>query len=371
MITPRVLVAGAFGQGNPGDEAILESFVRGLDGCSVTATSAQSDPTPSSTRPCRLLPPDDHGAVASAAMRADLVVITATVFKSLHPSSGRHRLALLANTLALTSAVRARGRPAAMLGVGAGHLPGTSARALARWTARTSGPMQLRDEESAWILQELGVHRVLPVGADVTWSVMPEIGSPAPATSAPHPRLLFTLSHLAGGDRLVAAITDAIRELSVAGVRVAIQPWQRSRDVPMAAAIVDGLDQPVEVLDPPSDLAEAARSMHGTASAVIGLRLHSLVAAGAAGVPFLAIAHEPKLSALACRLGQRSLAPSAGGAELAAACRTVLAGPPPSPAAVHRETQLAQQVMTDARSLAFGRADRRRAGVAMAPVTPT
>lgn len=371
MIAPRVLVAGAFGQGNPGDEAILESFVRGLEGCSVTATSARSDSPPSSAAPCRRVSPDDRGAVASAAMRADLVVITATVFKALHPASGRHRLALLANTLALTLAMRASGRPVAMIGVGAGHLPGMSARSLARWTARSSGPIQMRDEESAWILRDLGVRRELPVGADVSWSAMPQLTRPAPGATEGERRVVFALSHMAGGNKLATGITDAVRELSLAGFRVALQPWQLPLDTPMVAAITESLPQPVEVLDPPPDLERAARAVHQTASVLVGLRFHSLVAAGAAGIPFVAIAHEPKLSALACRFGQRSLGPSAGGTEIAAACQAVLAGAPPSPAAVRRETLLAEEAIAGVRSLAFERAARRGVGVSMASVTAT
>ena len=370
MTTPRVLVAGAFGQGNPGDEAILEAFVRGLDGCSVTATG-HPDSSPVSTLPCRLVPPGDRLTVASTAMRADLVVVTATVFKALHPSSGRHRLALLANTLALAVAMRSRGRPMAMTGVGAGHLPGASARVLSRWTARASGPMHMRDEESAWILKSIGVRRVLPVGADVTWSVLPELAPPAQVAAPRRPTVLIALSHLAGGGRLVGAIREAAMELSLGGFRVALQPWQLPQDAPMAAAVADGLDPPVEVLDPPAHVAAAARTMQQTASVLVGLRFHSLVAAASAGVPFVAVAHEPKLSALACRLGQRSVPPSASGTDLAAACRAALAGPKPSVAAVRREARLARQTIAEVRSLAFARAQQRRADLSMTPLRST
>ena len=58
-----------------------------------------------------------------------------------------------------------------------------------------------------------------------------------------------------------------------------------------------------ELLLPPADLHEARATFAG-ARLVVGLRFHALVAAAAAGAPFLAYAHEPKLAAIARRLGQ-------------------------------------------------------------------
>ena len=82
-MSPRVLIAGAFGQGNPGDECVLDAFVAGLDGCTVVATS--SDPTTTRrVQRCEAVDARDRLAVARAALGCDLVVITATVFKALH-----------------------------------------------------------------------------------------------------------------------------------------------------------------------------------------------------------------------------------------------------------------------------------------------
>ncbi|HVA75815.1 MAG TPA: polysaccharide pyruvyl transferase family protein [Acidimicrobiales bacterium] len=369
MIVPNVLIAGAFGQGNPGDESILDALLRGLDGCAVSATSANPFRGPTSP-PCRLLAADNPRAVAAAALEADLVVATATVFKSLHPSSRRHPLALLADTLALGVATRLRGRPVAMVGVGAAQLESRSARVFARAIAGVSGPITMRDEESASILRAAGVQRPLPVAADVTWSLMPEFALEPPGVPAGSPKVVVALSHLAGDGRLVASIRDALRELHRAGCSVTVQPWQLPQDAGMAAAVAQSVDAPVEVRDPPPDVVAAASALRG-ASVVLGLRFHSLVAAAAAGVPFVAIAHEPKLAALARRLEQTSQPPSVSSAGLAAACREAAAGAPPSKAAVRRETQLADRAIAGVRALAFERARNRRPGLSVVSVTST
>jgi polysaccharide pyruvyl transferase WcaK-like protein len=80
---------------------------------------------------------------------------------------------------------------------------------------------------------------------------------------------------------------------------------------------------------------------------VVGLRFHALVAAAAAGVPFVAYAHELKHVGLARRLGQPAVAP---GGPLAATVLAALAGDDvrrraqrrgPSRDAVARERELA------------------------------
>lgn len=367
MIAPQVLVAGAFGQGNPGDESVLEAIVRGLEGCDVTATSANPVGAPP-TSPCRLVATEATSAVAAAALRADLVVVTATVFKTLHPSSRRHPLALLANTLALGVAARLRGRPVAMIGAGAGQIDTRAARLLARAVAGVSGPMTMRDEESAALLRSVGVKRDLRVASDVTWSLMPEYLVDPDPNAERCPEVVVALSHLAGGARLIASLRDALRVLQRAGCSVVVQPWQMPQDARMAAAVSQDLDAPVEVRDPPTDVVAAAASLRGT-SVVLGLRFHSLVAAATVGVPFVAIAHEPKLAALARRLGQKSLPPTASGADLAETCLRAAAEGPPAKAAVRREVQLAAQSLADLRTLAFARATR-RARLPVAPVTP-
>ncbi len=45
---PKVLIAGAFGQGNPGDQSVLNAFVSALEGCDVAATVGSAALAPGS-----------------------------------------------------------------------------------------------------------------------------------------------------------------------------------------------------------------------------------------------------------------------------------------------------------------------------------
>ena len=156
---PAALLAGAFGQQNLGDDALLEAFVRGLPDWDLTVTTA--DPEAAVRLGCKPVAAREPRAVAATpAGRADAVVVGGgTVLKTLHGSADRRPHALLVNAALLTAASSARHRPVAMVGVGAGHLTDRRARALARFVVGHADLLVLRDEESAGELIAAGVPR--------------------------------------------------------------------------------------------------------------------------------------------------------------------------------------------------------------------
>jgi polysaccharide pyruvyl transferase WcaK-like protein len=330
-VDAHVLLAGAFGQGNPGDEALLDAFVAALPGAAVTATSSAPAAT---AREHGIAAVERHDAVAMfRAVRAvDAVVFAGgTIFKRLHPSSGRRPLALLVRAAALAIGLKVMRRPLALVGVGAGDLEGAPARLLARVIVRAADLLILRDEESAARLAAAGAPSPMRVGGDAAWAlVLPQdrsderAGPDAGKTLAlPRKRdgpVVVALSHLAGGNDLPDRLAAALDPLARAGVPLALQPWDRSgADEALARAVAERLTDAeqssqgiasryggrgsVVVLPPPHDLAAACAGF-ADARLVVGLRFHSLVAAAGAGTPFLAFVHEPKLAAAARRLGQ-------------------------------------------------------------------
>lgn len=253
--------------------------------------------------------------VARAVGRADAVVMAGgTLFKTLHPTTGRHPDALLASAVATAAGARAQGTDVALVGVGAAPLPRPSSRFLARRLAELADVLILRDTGSASCLRDAGLTPPFRVGSDPAWTLLDGI--------EPRPRgrgTLVALSHLAGmGDNLTTWLASALWELSAAGP-VAVQPWQQgSGDDRMAAHLSDVLGDRVEVLPAPPDLPTAARQL-ATYDTVVALRFHALVAAAAAGVPVVALAHEPKLASLAQRLDQAAVSPSQSPGALVAA----------------------------------------------------
>jgi hypothetical protein len=310
---------------------------------------------------------DDALAVMRGIRRSDSVVVAGgTVFKALHPACGRRPGALLRRVAALTAAAKLQRKPLAFVGVGAGELPNRAARTLSRAVVEAADLLVLRDEESADRLAAAGATAPFRVGADAAWTVLagraatngdghvaaareredafaPAAparvgdGAPAPrgergADATPPPG---ALSHLAGGPELSGVLAAGLGPVVEAGVPVLLQPWQPD-DVALGRALEARLDG-ARLVPAPADLA-AARDAFAGARLVVGLRFHALVAAAAAGVPFVAYAHEPKHAGLARRLGQPAVAPRGALADTVLAALDAAARhdtPPPHAAAAH------------------------------------
>jgi polysaccharide pyruvyl transferase WcaK-like protein len=371
----RVLLAGAFGQGNPGDEALLAAFARALPGHRLVAASSAPAAT-AAAHGVEAIGRDRPAAVARAVADADAVVVAGgTVFKTLHPASGRPPLGLLRRTAALAVATKALRKPLALVGVGAGSLPGAGARALARAIVRAADLLVLRDDESAARLAAAGAPTPFRVGADAAWTILPDgahsplpDGAPTPPLPGRGP-LVVALSHLAGGPELAGRLAAGLAPLVDAGVAVRLDPWQPAGDAALGAEVAARLGGRARVGPTPATLVAAREELAG-ARLVLAQRFHALVAAASAGIPALAVAHEPKLEGLARRLEQPAVAPDASPPALAAAIADALDGSPAAPEAVRRERERAAEGFRLLRVLlARGRSDEAVAvdGLALRP----
>lgn len=350
MTRSRILLVGAFGQGNPGDESLCAAFLRALDDHAVVVAS--SDPADTTRRHGVASVPARAGDAARALRHVDAVVVAGgTIFKRLHPAAGRRPNALLANTAALVAGARALGRPVALVGVGAGDLRGRLARRLSSWIARRADLVVLRDEESASVLTDAGVPSPFWIGADPVWADHDRLGDHLLAVTTP-PRsvagerrvVTVALSHLAGGETAERHLAAGLDELADTWT-VRLQPWQTgggAADERLAHRLAGRLPG-AQIDPPPADVVDAARHLVATGTdVVVGLRFHALVAAGMAGRRFVAVAHEPKLAAVARRLDQLSVPPHASGEIYAAAVNGVLRRDPPPAATVEREADAAR-----------------------------
>ena len=322
---PTVLLAGAFGQRNPGDEALLHAFRLALPDWRCIATTSRPDSSVLE-HGCDTVRPDDPVGIARSLRQADAVVFAGgTVFKVLGPHSGRAPHDLLRKAVAVAFAAKALRRPLGLVGVGAGSLPDFQAQMLARQLVQRADLLVLRDEESARTLAGIGAAAPYRVGADPAWTIFT---GGAPPTGERNGAIV-ALSALALGPGDLDRLVLGLRAVRDTGLDLRLQPWQVGGsiwdDMDVARLVAARLGG-VQILPPPVDLIEA-RDSFAAAQVVVGLRFHSLMAAAAARTPFVAVRHEQKLAALARRFQQPAIepgaAPQAWTAAISAALRLV------------------------------------------------
>ena len=193
------------------------------------------------------------------------------------------------------------------MGVGAAPLQGATARGLARAIVRAADLLILRDEESAAHLAEIGAPTPIRVGADAAWTLLPIPGEqgvrPLSKSSLRSAIWRATATSASGSP-------PACSRSSTPGSRCGSIRGRCDGDAELAADVV-GATRRARADRRAAHRSPAARAGMTGARLVIAQRFHALVAAASAGVPVLAVAHEPKLSGLARRLGQPTVAPDA------------------------------------------------------------
>ena len=259
-----VLLAGAFGQRNPGDEALLERVrARSTAGTLVAATARPPGHRRRRTA-SRAVRADDCVAVARRSRAPTRVVFAGgTVFKTLHPACGRPPLALLRGARrarrgarAAAQAARARRRRRRRASTAA---PRARSRAA---SCAAADLLVLRDEESADLLAGIGAPAPFCASAPTpAWTLMRPRRRAAGAAARrrgraqPPRRRRATLA-----DRLAAALDPRRGRRAASGCS---RGSRRERPTTSSwPAVAARLDAPSS-LDPPAELRDARATFAG------------------------------------------------------------------------------------------------------------
>ena len=279
-----VTLVGAFGQGNPGDEALCAAFCEALAEHDVIVVSGDPGDTARRHR-VRAVP-----ATALTHGRAPRSRPTPSSSAAARSSSRCTPRPVGAPNALLRNTVGARRRRA-----GPRH-QGRDGRRRRRRPARPRRPRRspagscatvdllvLRDEESAAVLAVAGAPAPFWIGADPAWLLGARRRPTVESFPGREPTIVVALSHLAGDARFARATWPPRSRRSRDRYSVHLQPWQigaGGRDLELAE----------QLRDAPRRRRQGARR-HRPASAprsatfvgadlVVGLRFHALVAAG-------------------------------------------------------------------------------------------
>lgn len=294
----RIVISGYYGFGNVGDEAVLAGARAAFKELGVearlTVLSADPERTMREHPGVDAIPRMKLLPVIRALRSADLFISgggslfqDATSARSPYYYLGALRLA---QTLKCKTMIYAQGigpliRPAIRCGV---------QRAFNKADAIT-----VRDNGSKALLQEIGVAREVQVAADPSFLVEPDLTAADKlideAGLAGKGLIGIALRPWPGRDEWLTnaarAIVDTCGEL---GAQPAFIPMQESEDT----AVGEGAPVLRHGGSP-----ETAKGLVARCRLVVGMRLHSLIFAAGASVPFVPIAYDPKVSAFAAEAG--------------------------------------------------------------------
>jgi len=297
-VPPRILISGYYGFDNLGDEALLQVIVSQVRArhpyAEIDVLSAKPEMT-SHALGVTATPRADFRAVLQAIDRADVVLSggggllqNATSLRS-----------LLYYTGIIRSAVRAHKRTM-IFAQSIGPLDFLGRRVV-RQSCRGLAAATVRDERSRVLLASL--LRGLPVRrtADPVFLIDAEPGDADLARqglgAGSDPLVLVSVRPFGNFGEGSARIAEAVDRLASAhGARVGFVPFAGPADAE-ACTVVMRKCRSNPTLLPVDDIASAVR-IFARARLVIGMRLHALILSVRLGVPFMAVAYDPKVSAL-------------------------------------------------------------------------
>lgn len=280
----RVAISGYYGFGNTGDEAIALAITRELMGLGTTPLLLSN--TPAET--ARL-----YGCGSAARMNP--VALLGALARSQVVLSGgggllqdRTSAQTLTYYLGVIRAARLLGKRVVVFNQSVGPLSEAGGRKVA--SALNGVRVIVRDRASLETLRALGIEG--------------ELGGDPALLLSPTPGLTRDEHHVILAPRGdVTAAADGLREvtrrLRAEGRRVTALSFMPDHDDAAAHAL--GADAVLSTRDPQ----EALDAIAG-AGFVIGVRLHAVILAAAAGVPFAGVAYDPKVAGFCADAGAPS-----------------------------------------------------------------
>ena len=327
-----VVLAGYYGFGNTGDEAILASILAGLrrrvPGTAFIVVSGDPEAT-RTQHGVEAVGWRDVSAISASVAKSDVVLVgggglfqdywgldTKTL---LTPRHGE--ISFYAGPVVLAALAR---KPALLYGLGFGPLASSEARRYARAVADAAVHLSVRDEASRDLLVATGVPEArITVTADPAFALEASGGAPAPAdlcraagVEPLGPILGVALRPWSIGvdqagweSEVAAALAQFLEQTGGTVLLVPFEksPWTEKDDFEQAARLAAALPGRERVAIAAALSPRETAAVLSGCDLVLGMRLHSLVFAAAGGIPAVGLAYDPKVTALLSRLGVAAL----------------------------------------------------------------
>lgn len=292
----RLLLAGYFGCGNLGDDALLLAMVGAATSHSFQVLTASQE---SMMRKYGLpgVPRKDFGAIGHALESCDALVFPGgSIFQDVTSTAS----ALYYSKL--VGMAKKKGKKVVMLGQGIGPLNSFFGKRAAMGAFAAADAIAVRDPESERTLRTLGHRGRVEVTADLAWLLPPQ-GKAGEAFGVAASKTVGIAPRPWGkGNATAEVFAETARALSQRGFMPVFIEMDHVSDGPLLSEIgkrLGGKAPEIKNLDSPRTVQQRMARM----DAVIAMRLHAGILAALEGVPTYLVSYDPKVSALAPALG--------------------------------------------------------------------
>lgn len=300
-----ILLLGAYGQKNLGDELLLSECLRHLPRELCVVASADPQETAVS-QAVQAVPSRLSVALFFAFLRARTLVIGGgDQFKLLKPTMGSSRHSLLVREALLILVSKMLRKQIVFVGVGIGDISTRAARTLTGLILRCADTVILRDRESDTTARKLAPRARISWGADLAFLQKP---SPSHQCSVPQetgftvgiaPACHFDDPHVSlHVARELAKALDGFL-MSASDHRALFLPFQTGSQVPNDLRTIQEIRSSMQEQDrcrTESTLSlTTVKDVYQSFQYLWGMRLHSLILATLYAVPFIALIYDVKV----------------------------------------------------------------------------
>ncbi len=300
----QILIAGYYGFGNIGDEAILAALLSRLKREFSHVKSTVLSHCPRLT--AQLHQAETINRWNPWQLRRALMKSTVFVLGGGGLLQDRTSQRSLAYYLGLIEWAKRYKKPVYLLGQGIGPLRRATSKSRLLSTLAKVELIVVRDRESYKELLSLGLaeSRVV-LGQDLALLLGEHVTS-AVKTRAEESHLCVVLrSGLTPAQlTMLAEVLDQIH--AGMGISTLVVPFFRTQDLSACRNLITAMRAPSKLLDPSEMVWPDLFTILGQSRALIGMRLHSLILALSAQVPFLAINYDPKIARFANQVRELS-----------------------------------------------------------------
>lgn len=298
----RLVLAGYFGRGNLGDDAILLGFTNGIKDLNYDITAIAGNPATVSRE--YGIPGIGHldlKAIQEAIENSDALVFPGgSIFQDV---TSVRSVAYYANLIKIA---KKAGKKVVMLGQGVGPLDRFMGKRLALGALQAADIIAVRDRDSVQTLKDLGVNGVSRVTADMAFLLPePEREEGQRQFGVGDMKSVGISARPAGKDKNKAVInlfSELLYKLFENGWVPSMIEMDRELDRPLLDKIgkVHGGKVPeIRGLTHPRDLQRRLQRM----DAIIGMRLHAGILGATVGVPAYMVSYDPKIRSFSNMMG--------------------------------------------------------------------